>query len=595
MNSSVVVAEDGKIIFALQEERVNRIKNCAGFPAEALQFTLQYLNLSPHDIDRIFLTQENRRNWTKEDILKQYDMIADKSLHEIRLWNYIDMGRKFIEKNIYWHLPEGLKKIAHIINDNYLKAFRKIELKEFVSTETLLDQLGFDPARITRYHHHFMHAAAAYYGLRKNPEESHLVVTLDGGGDGDCSHIYLAQGNQFKLLASTPDADSLGNIFARITHYMGMTPHEHEYKLMGLSAYRDNDKYVKPVLALLYNYLELDPQNPLIFKRKIPEPTSYIHPRLALDLRRVRFDNLAAGIQFFTEELLVRWIQAIVKHTGIKRIVTSGGVFMNVKANKRIAELGEIEYFDVFPSCGDESLPFGAVWHYYAQNSDTQGHDIAFEHYYLGPDASFDLREAQQRYQDQLEFTEVEHPERKIAELLAKGEIVARCSGRMEFGARALGNRSILADPGEYRVIPEINKMIKQRDFWMPFAPAMLYEGIERYICIPASLPQDKISPFMMHSFDTTDLRELFVAGTHSYDKTARSQIVKKNDYSGFHTLIEEFSRLKGKSVVLNTSFNLHGFPIVMGAMDAMHVMINSSLKYLMINKIFVTKKDGAS
>jgi carbamoyltransferase len=160
----------------------------------------------------------------------------------------------------------------------------------------------------------------------------------------------------------------------------------------------------------------------------------------------------------------------------------------------------------------------------------------------------------------------------------------------MEFGARALGNRSIIADPGDYRIIQEINKMIKQRDFWMPFAPAILHEGAEQYIKIPKSLHRDRISPYMMHSFDTTHRRDEFVAGIHNYDKTARAQIVCKEMNQAFYTIIDEFSKLANKSVVLNTSFNLHGFPIVMGARDALHVMVNSSLEYLFINNIMVTK-----
>ena len=264
---------------------------------------------------------------------------------------------------------------------------------------------------------------------------------------------------------------------------------------------------------------------------------------------------------------------------------------MNVKANALICRLPEVDFFDVFPSCGDESLPFGAVWAHHAGSSGDGGRDLRLKDYYLGPDADYDLREALKEFEGKLHFYSLEFPERVAAKLLAEGKIVARCAGRMEFGARALGNRSILADPSDYTVIPTINKMVKKRDFWMPFAPAILREGAEKYIEIPGSLPQDHVSPYMMVTFDTTDRRDEFVAGTHNYDGTARAQIVLKEMNPRFHDIIGAFSELQDKTVILNTSFNLHGFPIVMGSRDAMDVMLNSAIEYLVLNDRLVTKE----
>lgn len=487
-----------------------------------------------------------------------------------------------LRKRLYHSLPADVQRL-------FLK--KRFFEKSNARIEERLQSLNIDGNKVTRINHHLCHAASAYFGLRKNPVDPHIVLTLDGGGDEECSHVYIAEKGQLKLIAKTPNGHSIGNIYARMTHFMGMTPHEHEYKLMGLAAYSKRNRFIAPLIDILRGYIDLDPQNPLAFKCHLPESTALITPRLMKDFRRVRFDNLAAAIQFFTEELLVRWVRAVIEKTGIRNIVASGGVFMNVKANKCIAEMEEADYFDVFPSCGDESLPFGAVWKQYSENSPTKGDDITFDNYYLGPDSSFDLDESVNKHKDKLEFREVEEPEKLIADLLAQGKIVARCSGRMEFGARALGNRSILADPGDQRVIPEINKMIKQRDFWMPFAPAILYEGADEYIRIPPSLPKNRISPYMMHTFDTTERRDEFIAGTHSYDKTARAQILLESMNPGLYSLIREFSKLRHKTVVLNTSFNLHGFPIVMGSGDAMDVMLNSSLEYLIINNTFITKK----
>lgn len=565
INSSVAVAEDGRVIFALQEERVNRIKNFMGFPHASLNFALRYLNLDPSDVDVVCLS--NLESWlaTKERFLAQ----CDAGYHPSRL-------RRAYSKTVPERVRRGLRPLLR--EDPNLVIERNIR------------EHGLTRARIVRSHHHRNHAAAAYFGLRLNPRDAHLVMTLDGEGDGMASHVYVGEEGCLRLLASTAAGHSLGNIYMFVTHLMGMTPHEDEYKLMGLAAYCD-PKHAQPVVQIFQRYLDLDPHNPLQFKCRVAEGTAAIQPRLAADLVRIRFDRITAGLQFFAEDLMVRWIRNAVEQTGIRKVVVAGGVFMNVKANKLISELPELDYFDVFPSCGDESLPFGALWHHHAENSPSRGDEIEFGGCNLGPDPAYDLEEARAAFADRLHFTELEEVSRTTAELLARGHIVARCAGPMEFGARALGNRSILADPKDHKVVHEINQMIKQRDFWMPFAPAVLYEDADKYLRIPHSLPPQRISPWMMNTFETTERREEFEAGVHAYDKTARAQIVVRRMNPQFHALIGEFSKLTQRAIVLNTSFNLHGHPLVMGAKDAMEVLLKSSLEYLTINDTLITKQ----
>lgn len=562
INSSVVVSEDGAIVFALQEERVGRVKNFMGFPHESLAFTLEYLGISPGDFDAVCLSNLTSPRFTKESFYRWYDETADRPLRgSIESERARSVGR--------WLRERGASNSDEMVDS--------------------LGRHGLADLPLRRTHHHLNHAASAYYGLRARPDESYLVLTLDGGGDGDCGHVYRGEHGQLELLAATPGGHSLGQLYARVTHLMGMTPHEHEYKVMGLAPYADAER-VDPYVALLRKYLDLDEQNPLVFKRGTAEPTHMQQPRLQYDFRRVRFDTLSGAIQSFTEELLCRWVQAAVRETGIPRVLASGGVFMNVKANKLISELPEVEYFDVFPSCGDESLPFGAVWVEEAAHLvDRSGREV-LPTYSLGPAADSDLGDARSRYSGRVELRELSDPEAKCAELLAEGEIVARCAGRMEFGARALGNRSILADPSSATVVPIINQMIKHRDFWMPFAPAMLAERAAEYVIVPSSLPADDPAPFMMHTFDTTDRRDDIVAAAHPQDGTARAQTVSASA-GGFHRLISEFDRRTGRAAVLNTSFNLHGFPIVMGACDAIDVLLRSSLENLVVGDVLITKR----
>jgi carbamoyltransferase len=567
INSSVVVTDGPEAVFALQEERVCRVKNFMGFPHEALAFTLGHLGLEAGDIDAVCLSNLTSPRFTKESFYRWYDETADRPL------------RGSIEN-------ERARSVGRWIRERGAHPFASPDGDWIVEC---LGRHGLADRPVRRTHHHLNHAASAYFGLRPDADAPYLLLTLDGGGDGDCGHVYRAERGRLELLASTAGGHSLGQLYARVTHLMGMTPHEHEYKLMGLAPYADPER-VEPLLAKLRTYLDLDERNPLVFKRGTAEPTHMQQPRLQYDFRRARFDTLSGAIQAFTEELLRRWVEAAVRETGIPRVLAAGGVFMNVKANKLIAELPEVEFFDVFPSCGDESLPFGAAWlEQAAAVGERPGRQI-FPTYSLGPEATFDLEEARSRYGDRVEFRKLGDAEAECADLLAAGAIVARCAGRMEFGARALGNRSILADPATTKVVPVINRMIKHRDFWMPFAPAMLAERAAEYVVLPATLPRDDPSPFMMHTFDTTARRDDLLAGIHPQDGTARAQTVS-SAAPGFHRVISEFDRRTGRAAVLNTSFNLHGFPIVMGACDAVDVLLRSSLENLMVEDVLVTKR----
>ncbi len=580
IEASVVLCRDGQIIFAVQEERLSREKGHIGFPCQAVMHCMKAYQLDPQAIDHVcFSNLSSPMSETRDDVLTYY---ARRS----RSWRDFLVSGDLLgaTTRITGALPERIQTLVSA--KRYLR--RRASNNPLV--ERQLARCGLDGVKVSRFHHHSNHAASAYYGLRKNIDDPHLVFTLDGGGDDSCAHVYLARKGRLDLLAATPTGHSLGNIYACTTFLMGMRPHEHEHKLMGLAPFADSCR-AQAAKEIFEKYLDLDPINVFRFRRKVRERTTMLLPRMLTDFRCMRFDDLAAGLQRFTEDLLVRWISTAIERTGVRDVVAAGGVFMNVKANKRIAELPGIQFFDVFPSCGDESLPFGAVWQCHVQQG--QSHtDICMNDIYLGPDATDDLTEAKRRYGDRVEFEYIADPELKTAELLAAGHIVARCSDRMEFGARALGNRSILADPGNPRVVGQISRAIKQRDFWMPFAPAILAERAIEYVVIPPSLPSERISHFMMHSFDTTLAGKELAAAIHPADGTARAQIVFKQVNQSFHNIISHFGRLTGKWAVLNTSFNLHGFPIVCGVSDSIEVLLRSELHYVIAGHYLISKLD---
>lgn len=582
IDASVVLCRDGTVVFAVQEERLTREKGSIGFPTQAVTYCLKSYGLDVREIDHVCLSNLcNVEGATRADLLAYYTRSARSTPRLLREGDVSGAATRFAGI-----LPDPLQTSLR----NW-RSSRK-SAKAHSPIHRKLAEHGFEGIPVSRFHHHSNHAASVYYGLRKNWHEPHLVFTLDGGGDDACAHVYVAQHGTLRLVAATPTGHSLGNIYAAVTVLLGMRPHEHEYKVMGLAPYADPEQAAL-VAAKFARLLDLDSRNPLCFRRLIPERTGAILPRLLREFRLFRFDLVAAGLQQFTEDLVRRWIAAAVAQTGVRNVLAAGGVFMNVKMNQRLADLVDVEYFDVFPSCGDETLPFGAVWQCHLREGGALT-DIRFENLYLGPDAGHDLADARARYGDAVDFQELDDPEGRTATLLAQGHIVARCSGRMEFGARALGNRSILADPSRLSVVQTINRLIKQRDFWMPFAPAVTAERAGRYVRLPPALPRPRLSPYMMHAFETTDCRSEYVAAVHPADATARMQTVQAELNPSFHQVIEAFGRLTGRWVVLNTSFNLHGFPIVSGACDAIDVLLKSRLDYLVVDRWLITKKGTA-
>ncbi len=261
---------------------------------------------------------------------------------------------------------------------------------------------------------------------------------------------------------------------------------------------------------------------------------------------------------------------------------------MNVKANQRIYELDEVEELFVFPSCGDESNSMGAAFHWQSERS---GPAVApISDLYWGPEITDDevALELARLRRDGYHIRHCDEIERDVAELLADGAVVARAKGRMEFGSRSLGNRSILADPTRDGVVREINDMIKSRDFWMPFAPSILAEAAADYIVNPKGMA----APYMIITFDTTDRVHELSGAVQPYDRTSRPQIVTAEHNPDYHRLISHFAVKTGRAAVLNTSFNLHGSPIASSARDAVEVLERSGLQHLALADYLVSKSE---
>jgi carbamoyltransferase len=570
--ASICLFEGDQIKLAIEEERLARIKGKGGFPTHSLDYVRTHHREILENIDYIAICDLVDGIAEKDELVRRYD-------------------RRFKGEQAPSTTFGKLKSIISPIVPEAIKALLRkpkpeINLQKMVQEH--YSEFDIPDEKFVRLNHHDCHAAAAYYGLAQNRDKPYLLMTLDGGGDSECGSISIGNNGKMERVISIPAGNSIGNIYSNITYILGLTPHEHEYKIMGLEPYVP-EKYRKQALETISSYLSLSENGKGIsFERTTEKNTNWIGTQLADDLKYMRFDSIAAGLQEFTETIILQWVRNAIEITGISDILLSGGVFMNVKVNKLISEMPEVTSVNVFPSCGDESNAVGIVFHTYANKNG--GKMPVFDSYTLGPTPGYDLETAKLKYTDQCNFVTMDSPAKTIAKLLADGKVVARCNGPMEIGARALGNRSLLADPSNADVVERINFVIKQRDFWMPFAPAMLAEDASEYIEIPASVPAD-ISPYMMFAFETTDRRSELAAALHRADKTARAQIVSKERYPGFHDIISEFKSITGRSVVLNTSYNLHGHPIVMGTCEAVDILLQTELEYLAVDDQLITKR----
>ena len=556
--------EDGKIISALSEERLTRKKGHGGFPSAALRHILEQENLSPDDIDIVALVGF-LKPLTSTD---QYQEGRQKYFPKLIRMFPGDPGRI-----INFVVSRGKK---HRLRDNNLVR--------------CLQDAGLPLHKVRLVEHHQAHAATAWYlSPFYQQVQPALVITLDGSGDGLSGTVSLvdAQG-KWSRLQNISSFDSPGIVYSRVTQYLAMKPWEHEFKLMGMAPYA-SPEYAEKVFRILHGYLRLS-DNGLSFENQKKLWGNSLLDRFRHDFRNHRFDAVAAGVQLFHERLLVPFIHNWIQKTGVPRVAVAGGCFMNIKANKLLMELDSVEDIFIMPSCGDDSCAIGAaLWEDSMRPDRKDSYGIApLRGLYWGPEfTDRHILETLRLYADSVEYRQSENIEKESAELLAHHKIIGRFSGRMEWGSRALGNRSIIANASRLQNIRKLNAAIKMRDFWMPFAPSIKWERRHDY----AVINKDIAAWHMVMGFDSTPLaQEHLIAALHPYDYSMRPQFVKKEHNPKYHELLTEFEKLTGHGGILNTSFNLHGWPIVCSPKDAITTFLKSDLDYITINDYLVWK-----
>lgn len=428
--------------------------------------------------------------------------------------------------------------------------------------------------KLVRFDHHLSHSANAYY---TSGFDDALIVTLDGYGSGLAGSVAVGKQGKIERIHEMEYPCSLGEFYERVTSSLGFRPGRHEGKIVGLAAYADPDVLFETVRS----FFEVKDGDVLY---KLPH-NFFFTRHLAAKYAK---PYVGAAFQKVIEHVACEYVSYHQQKTGLKNLVLSGGVVANVKTNQRLFEIPGIENVFVHPAMGDDGCGVGAALLLTGEKQQLTPYTL--NDVYFGP--GFSEEEMEKALKDA--GLTPERPgdlEKRVAELLVDGKIVARFNGRMEYGPRALGNRSILYHAKDPSVNLWLNTQLKRTEF-MPFAPATLYEHREK--CYKNMEGAEYTSEFMTITFDCTDfMLEQCPAAVH-VDKTARPQLVRKDRNESFYRIIEEYYKLTGNPSIINTSFNMHEEPIVCTPQDAIRAFQLGHLHYLAMGPFLVKGQETA-
>jgi carbamoyltransferase len=581
-NATAAIIKDGKVLACASEERFSRKKNDTEYPFLAIESLLKSTGIAKHQIDAVafagidFDPEQMRIKRTTKYSINDYV----REMHGF--WKKVLIEKK--ESNFFQELltEPRFSKEGLYYDYSFMETAPRSEWPELSNksrSATVCRHLEIDASKVHFVDHHSGHS---YYGFFASPHsetERAVIVTVDGIGDGCNATISVFENNEIKEIHRT-NTCNIGRMYRWQTLLLGMKPNEHEYKVMGLAPYAKD--YIKePAYKIYKETLAVDGLS-FIWKNKPSDMYFYFRDRL----EGIRFDGIAGGLQQWVEELLCEWIENIMKHTNTSTLYLSGGVSMNVKANKMIGELSCVKQLHVPPSAGDESLAIGAAYYLCKKFG---GKPLPLETTYLGySPTKEECQEAVNKFRSNPLYAVIDNPtDDQIAQYMANGKVFGRCVGNMEFGARSLGNRAILCDPSKPENLRNINEKIKFRDFWMPFTPSILEERGHDYLNNPKNIP----AYFMTIGFDSTDLgKKHLTSAIHPYDFTVRPQLVNSEKNPKYYSLIKAFEKITGIGAVLNTSLNLHGSPIVRTADEAIQTLVESGLDGMIFEDILLLK-----
>lgn len=554
---------DGKLVAAAEEERFVREKHAKGRMAyESAKFCLDFAGIKPGDVDAVAIP------------------FAPISLAGPARWHYAKR---------YWYAPDRALDALLTGNRRFYRYKRRIE--------SCLVQLGFDLAKteIVPVEHHFAHASSAYHC--SGFAEKTAILGIDGKGEYATTFFGYGENGRIHKIKEFFDPDSLGGLYGAITEYLGFEMLDGEYKVMGMAPYGDAAKYDFSRLAKFENgelVINTDYANVIGFRRYkdkgkgyyfSPKLIDWLGPMRKGDIADDPYIHYAASMQKLFEDLALQMIDHylgdILRETG--KLAFAGGGALNVKLNQKIIARPDVKELYVQPASGDSGTSLGAASYVSVQ----RGVPIEkLEHVYLGPAYSNeDVIAACARHPSKPQWKIIDEVPHRVAKILADGNPVAWFQGRMEFGPRALGGRSILGGPSAPGVADRINEQIKFRERWRPFCPSML-DTVG-----PQMLQTDHPAPFMTFTFEVAEEWKTRVPEVVHEDGTSRAHVLEREFNPRYYDLMRELEKLNGNGVVLNTSLNRRGEPMICSPTDALNMFFGSDLQYLVMEDVLVVKE----
>lgn len=562
-DSAAALIVDGKVLAAAQEERFTRVKHDESFPQNAIEFCLKNAGITIEDIDCIVFYEK--------PILKFDRLIT----------TYINT----------W--PRGLF--------SFVKAMQ-VWFKDKLWTESVIRKKLSYSGEIFFSDHHLSHAASSYFCSEFTDA---TIVTLDGVGEWNTTTIGWGEENSLHLTDTINFPHSIGLLYSAVTYYLGFKVNSAEYKVMGLAPYGDAsvffEKFKKLITIKDDGGFKLD-MSYFAYEHGLTMTSKKFHdlfggtPRTSETEITTREKDIAAALQKITEEAILKIVAHAKKKFPSENLCLAGGVALNCVANGKIMESGLFKNIYIQPAAGDAGGAIGAALYFYYTMNNGAGRAKVMETAYLGTEYSnAEIKEFLEHGTleftggEKIIYTECESEEElieKTAEILAqdKDAAIGWFQGKMEFGPRALGNRSIIADPRNKENWRRVNLKIKFRESFRPFAPAVLEEESRKYFTLPVP------SPYMLLVSQVT--QDIIPAVTH-VDNSARVQTVNRHQNKKFYDLIKRFFYKTGCAVIINTSFNVRGEPIVESPRDAFNSFMNTYLDYLVIGNFIIKKKDN--
>lgn len=551
-DAGAALLNDGRIFFAIQEERLSRRKLEVGFPQRSIKACLDYAGISAADIREIGVsTTDPAKTLTRilPGLKEEYYLLRRRKKDP----GALDPFKKRFK---YWFTELRPNAISNWLSRRHL--------------EQQLQAMGFRSYRLSLIDHHEAHARAAAFC---SGFDHGAVLTLDGVGDGVCGSLWRFDNDKLELVRKLPARASLGIFFEHVTNLMNMRELEDEGKVMALANYAyPIDDSANPMLELIRT-------------RGLDIVSDYRANAMFRQLKKILWrypsEQFAYMAQRCLEKNALDLVREACRLTGAKNIALAGGIFSNVKLNMKIAELPEMDRVFVFPGMGDGGLAVGAAI------AVAPAGNYTLPDLYLGPNYSeAEVSAALGRYD--FSCSRCDNPAAAAARLILAGEIILWFQGRMEYGPRSLGNRSILARPDDPRIKDQLNLLQKKRVWYQPFCPAMLAEDA------PSILVFDGRNDMADNRFMTTAFQVRpgyldLLAGVINIDGTCRPQLLK-DENPVFRDLLLEVKKGIGQGVVLNTSCNVHGEPVVCSPDDALKMLGQTRIKYLFIENLLVKK-----